>query len=490
MTLTSRFQLDSNPDSAGQASASADADYDFTTEAAPLAEADWFSGNGTVAREKAQRAEDAAREKAQHAEEPRDPGAYCPRKPHSIEEAGLSQELVEQLICKFLLTRGGSTGRRIAHQIGLPFRTLEALLARLKNEMLVAYRKTAAAGDYEYMLTDTGNERARRYMASCTYADAAPVQLEDYIASVAAQTLSRHRISVEHLNEAFFDLQMSGKLLDCLGPAINAGKGMFLYGAPGNGKTTIAERVIRCFGSDIWIPRTIIIDGHLFRLFDPVIHQESGVPESSIMGEALEDARWIRVKRPTVVVGGELTMDQFEMRHDPQSNTSEAPIQMKSNCGVLLIDDFGRQRMPIDVLLNRWIVPLEKRYDFQKLPSGKKIQVPFEQLVIFSTNLEPRELVDEAFLRRIPYKIHVADPTPEQFRSIFESAAPMLGLPASPDAFERLVEQYKTTGRPMRACHPRDLMLQARSYCMYHKLPVELTEESLTFALENYFAVL
>ncbi|MBI5503701.1 MAG: AAA family ATPase [Deltaproteobacteria bacterium] len=432
-----------------------------------------------------------AHDGARRAEEHRDPGTFCPRKPHSIEDAGLTTELVEQLICKFLLTRGGSTGRRIAQQTGLPFRSLEPLLVRLKNEMVLAYKRTAAAGDYEYILTDVGIDRGRRYMAACTYAESAPVPLEDYVASVAAQSLTRHRISIEHLQEAFFDLLIDKRLLDRLGPAINAGKGMFLYGPPGNGKTSIAERVIRCFGSDIWIPRTIIVDSHLFRVFDPIIHQESGEPESSIMGEALEDARWVRVRRPSVVVGGELTMDQLEMRHDPQSNMSEAPIQLKSNCGALLIDDFGRQRMPVDELLNRWIVPLEKRYDFQKLPSGKKIQVPFDQLVIFATNLQPRDLVDEAFLRRIPYKIEVADPSPDQFRRIFELVGPSLGLPVTPEAIDGLIERhYAGVGRPMRACHPRDLMLQVRSYCMYHKLPVEMTEESLQFAVENYFAVL
>ncbi|HYB99059.1 MAG TPA: hypothetical protein VEC57_07965 [Candidatus Limnocylindrales bacterium] len=430
-------------------------------------------------------------ETARRAAEQRSDTDFSPRKPATIADAGLTPEFVEQLICKFLLTRGSATGRRIAQQLGLPFRSLEGLLTRAKNEMLLAYRKTAAAGDYEYVLTDTGSDRARRSMDACTYADSAPVPLEDYIASVAAQSLTLHRINAEHLKEAFFDLLVGDEMLDRLGPAVNSGKGMFLYGAPGNGKTSIAERVIRCFGSHLWIPKTIVIDGHLFRLFDPVIHQPVAEPESSILGEGLEDGRWVKVVRPTVVVGGELTMDQLEMRHDPQSNVSEAPIQMKSNCGALVIDDFGRQRMPIAELLNRWIVPLEKRYDFQKLPSGKKIQVPFDQLVIFSTNLEPRDLVDEAFLRRIPYKIEAPNPTPSQFKHIVEMVAPSLGFTIDPQVVDHLIEKhYVTTGRAMRACHPRDLMLQARSYCMYHKLPVELSDEALDFAVQNYFAVM
>ncbi|HYC56280.1 MAG TPA: AAA family ATPase [Candidatus Binatia bacterium] len=428
---------------------------------------------------------------ARKAAEQRTGTEFYPRKPASIAEAGLTPEFVEQLICKFLLTRGSATGRRIAQQLGLPFRALEGLLTRAKNEMLLAYRKTAAAGDYEYVLTDTGNDRARRSMDACTYAESAPVPLDDYIASVGAQSLTHHRINAEHLREAFFDLLVGDDMLDRLGPAVNSGKGMFLYGSPGNGKTSIAERVIRCFGSHLWIPRAIQIDGNLFRMFDPVIHQVVAEPEANILGEGLEDGRWVKIVRPTVVVGGELTMDQLEMRHDVQSNVSEAPLQMKSNCGALVIDDFGRQRMPIAELLNRWIVPLEKRYDYQKLPSGKKIQVPFDQLVIFSTNLEPHDLVDEAFLRRIPYKIEAPNPTPAQFKRIVDIVAPALGFRIEPGVIDHLIEKhYVAKGRPMRACHPRDLMLQARSYCMYHKLPVELSEQALDFAVENYFAVM
>jgi hypothetical protein len=234
-----------------------------------------------------------------------------------------------------------------------------------------------------------------------------------------------------------------------------------------------------------------MVDGVCIRLFDPVLHEVVASSDSMLLGEPLEDARWVRVRRPTVVVGGELTMDQLELRHDPLSNVSEAPLQMKSNCGVLLIDDFGRQSMPVSQLLNRWIVPLEKRYDFQKLPTGKKIQVPFDQLVIFSTNLAPKDLVDEAFLRRLPYKIEVSDPSPDQFRRILMAVAPKLGVNPSPEQVRRLIDDYfMAAGRPMRCCHPRDLVLQIRSYCLFHGLTPEFSEQAMEFAVKNYFAVM
>jgi hypothetical protein len=416
---------------------------------------------------------------------------FYPRKPASLEAAGLTLDFVEKLVCRFLHVHGASNGRRLAHEIGLPFRLIEPVLSSLKTRMLLVYRSTAAAGDYEYALSEAGDDRARRYMAICAYAETAPVPLEDYVSSVAAQSLTRVSIGASHLEEAFADMLLEPAMINALGPAVNAGRGMFLYGAPGNGKTSIAERVVRCYGTDIWIPRAILVDGVCVRLFDPVLHEQVESEASVLLGEPLWDARWVCIRRPTVVVGGELTKDQLEMRHDRHSHISEAPLQMKSNCGVLLIDDFGRQAMPISQLLNRWIVPLEKRYDFQKLPTGKKIQVPFDQLVVFATNLAPHDLVDEAFLRRLPYKIEVADPTAEQFRRLCQLVAPSLGVRISDSAVDSLMERhFREAGRAMRCCHPRDLLLQVRSYCGYHERPIELNEESMDFAVRNYFAVM
>jgi hypothetical protein len=213
-------------------------------------------------------------------------------------------------------------------------------------------------------------------------------------------------------------------------------------------------------------------------------------PERNILRRDSQDRRWLKVRRPTVIVGGELTMDSLEIRHNPHTKISEAPLQMKSNCGSLLIDDFGRQRINHIELLNRWIVPLEKHHDFLTLATGKKIQVPFDQLIIFSTNLEPKDLVDEAFLRRIPYKINVPDPDEEEFRRLFQLCAPAIGCRYHPEAVEHLLRtHYRSCNRPMRRCHPRDLLLQVHNYCAYNDLPMEMKPEYFDVVIEDYFTV-
>ena len=260
---------------------------------------------------------------------------------------------------------------------------------------------------------------------------------------------------------------------------------------PGNGKTTLAERITLCFGQNLWVPRALIVEGEIIKFFDQAYHLPVTGSKHKLLRNDSHDQRWVLVRRPTVVVGGELTMDNLEIRHNVHTHISEAPLQMKSNCGSLLIDDFGRQRMNHIELLNRWIVPLEKRHDYLTLASGKKIQVPFDQLIIFSTNLDPStELRDEAFLRRIPYKIHVQDPNEEEFLQLFESAAPAIGCPYDRSAVEHLLKNhYRPISRPMRRCHPRDLLLQIHNYCVYNDLPVEMRPEYFDAAVANYFTV-
>ncbi|MBV9124873.1 MAG: AAA family ATPase, partial [Planctomycetes bacterium] len=235
---------------------------------------------------------------------------------------------------------------------------------------------------------------------------------------------------------------------------------------------------------------TLIAEGEIIKFYDPAYHLGEENPQRRSLRQEAHDSRWIKVRRPTVIVGGELTLDSLEIRHTPRSNISEAPLQMKSNCGSLLIDDFGRQRVNHLELLNRWIVPLEKRYDFLTLASGKKIQVPFDQLIIFSTNLDPKDLVDEAFLRRIPYKINVPDPEEKEFHRLFELCAPRVGCPYAREAVEYLLQtHYRPCQRPLRRCHPRDLLLQIHNYCTYNGLPMEMKPEYLDLVVGNYFTV-
>jgi predicted ATPase with chaperone activity len=416
--------------------------------------------------------------------------SFKPAEPETLADTGLSESLIESLVCKYLSVVGNSSGRGIADHLGLSMGIVEPLLHKLRNRQFAAHTGSAPLNDYNYVLTDQGSHRAQTFLDACGYVGPAPVPLTEYVVSVEAQAIRAESPKRSQLESAFHDITVDDALFDAIGPAVNSGAGMFLYGAPGNGKTTLAERITRCFGQQIWIPRTLIEDGQLIKLYDPAYHQAVEDSPGSFLKNNDYDRRWIKVRRPTVVVGGELTMDALEIRHDARANVSEAPLQLKSNCGSLLIDDFGRQRMPPDELLNRWIVPLEKRYDFLMLASGKKIQVPFEQLILFSTNLEPEDLVDEAFLRRIPYKVNIIDPSEDEFHRLFDFYAPKLGFEYDREAVDYLLStHYRPHGRGLRRCHPRDLLGQVRNYCIYNDLPVEMLPEHFDRVVKSYLTV-
>ena len=411
---------------------------------------------------------------------------FYPPKPASMEETGLGEEFVEQLVFKYLAVFGTSKGRSIADYICLPFNVIEPILGTLRSNQFVVHAGSAPFNDYYYSLTTQGRTRAMSFLDACAYVGPAPVPLVDYVISVEAQSITAESPGPDRLVAAVRDISVDPALFEKLGPAINSGAGMFLYGPPGNGKSTLARRITLCFGQEIWIPHALYEDGQVIKFYDSAYHKQVLNDDRNITRCGDHDRRWLKVQRPTVVVGGELTMDNLELRHDPRSNVSEAPLQMKSNCGCLLIDDFGRQRIEPTQLLNRWIVPLEMRHDFLTLPTGKKIQVPFDQLVIFSTNLEPRELVDEAFLRRIPFKIEIGD---EEFHQLFQLYAKTFGCEYLHDAVENLLERhYRQTKRRLRRCQPRDLLLQIRSYCNYASRPLEMRPEYFDRAVKTYFA--
>jgi hypothetical protein len=416
--------------------------------------------------------------------------AFHPAEPQSLDQIGVSPIVIETLICKYLLQIGSTSGRDIAQKLCLPFGILEDMLLALRSRQVLVHQGQATLGDYCYALTEQGLSRARAAMQSCAYVGPVPVPLDDYVTSVEAQTIRAEAPRREQLMAAFRGISVEPELLDLLGPAVNSGAGLFLYGAPGNGKTTIAKRITNCFGQHVWIPRTLTEDGQFIKLFDAAFHEALEESAESIFKTANVDQRWIKIRRPTVVVGGELTMENLEIRHDVVSNVSEASIQLKSNCGCLLIDDFGRQRIDPTELLNRWIVPLESRHDFLTLATGKKIQVPFEQLIIFSTNLEPTDLADEAFLRRIPYKIEVKDPTLAEFAKLFEAACGTFGCRFFPEAVHYLAQtHYAPHGRPLRRCHARDLLSQIKNYCAYYGRPMELRPDYLDRVVKSYFTV-
>ncbi|MEX0612351.1 MAG: AAA family ATPase [Pirellulales bacterium] len=413
---------------------------------------------------------------------------FHPAEPQSLDETGVNPIVIETLICKYLLQIGSTSGRDIAQRLCLPFGILEDMLLALRSRQVLVHQGQAALNDYCFALTEQGMARARAAMQGCSYVGPVPVPLDDYVMSVEAQTIRAEAARREQLAAAFSGISIEPELFDLLGPAINSGAGLFLYGAPGNGKTTIARNITHCFGQHIWIPRVLLEDGVFLKLYDAACHEAVEESADSIFKTGHVDPRWVKIRRPTVVVGGELTMDNLEIRHDPVTNVSEASIQLKSNCGCLLIDDFGRQRINPAELLNRWIVPLEMRHDFLTLSTGKKIQVPFEQLIIFSTNLEPLDLADEAFLRRIPYKIQVKDPSMAEFAKLFEAACRTFGCRFFPEAVHYLVETHYTPyGRPLRRCHPRDLLSQIKNHCIYYGRPMELRPDYLDRAVKSYF---
>jgi hypothetical protein len=419
-------------------------------------------------------------------------GEWRPLEPESLESGGMSEGQLEHFVLKCLNACGDMSGRNLSEQLAVPFRLLAPVLQGMKLAQLVAFRGSAPANDFVYQVTDLGRERAKKLAEQCSYFGAAPVPLATYCASVGQQSLTKQHPTQRDLERAFHDLLINKNMLRRLGPAVNSGRGLFLFGAPGNGKTSIAERVTQAFGDCIWIPRAVVVDGEIMRVFDPGLHVEAPLNEPTGPLQAKPvDRRWVRIKRPTIVVGGELTMDALEVNTRAGVGVSEAPIQLKSNCGTLVIDDFGRQRMTTDELLNRWIVPLEKRYDFLQMANGKKIQVPFDQLIIFSTNLEPKDLVDDAFLRRIPYKIEVLDPSEEEYRQLVHLMAGKLNIRYDESVLDYLIEtHYRAVNRPFRCCQPRDLLLQIINYCRYMSQSPEMTREYVDYAVENYFAIM
>lgn len=416
---------------------------------------------------------------------------FRPAEPRTLEETGLSAALVEGLMLKYLLAVGSSSGRALSEQVCLPFGVIDLLLQSLRQRQLLVHTGSAAVNDYNYTLTDQGRQRAKSALDACGYIGPAPVPLVDYVMSVEAQTIRAESPQREQLEKAFQGISVEADLFDNLGPAINSGAGLFLYGAPGNGKTTLAKRITACFGQEIWVPQTLVEDGQFIKLYDAAFHERIETNKSSLLKSASHDQRWVKIRRPTVVVGGELTLDSLEIRHDPHNNVGEAPLQLKSNCGCLLIDDFGRQRVEPQELLNRWIVPLESRVDFLTIATGKKIQVPFEQLIIFSTNLQPKDLTDEAFLRRIPYKVEVGDPSEREFHEIFRIFSRSFGCDYRWEAVDYLIDKhYRPVKRPLRRCQPRDLLSQIRNYCVYNNLPVELRNDYFDRVVKSYFTVM
>jgi predicted ATPase with chaperone activity len=417
--------------------------------------------------------------------------ASSPLAPATLEDAGLGAELVGGLLLKALHNVGEATGHELSKRLGLVFGAFEVVLQSLKSQLLCEIVGGALMGgaSYRYRLTEAGRVRAVAAFERNHYSGVAPVTLQQYRRYMESFMRSApRRATNQQVREAFSHLVIDQGVLDQIGPAINSGHSMFIYGPPGNGKTAMARSVRSLLTGLIAIPHALEVDGQIIRLFDPDVHEPVPVPDRGDYQTERRDSRWVMCRRPMVSVGGELTLERLGLAYNERSGVYRAPIQTMANGGVLLIDDFGRQRCAPRDLLNWWMVPLESRVEYLMLQSGEKVEMPFVALVIFSTNLKPADLVDEAFLRRIQYKIYAENPTVEDFIRIFERCCQDLGIPFERELVEALIGSiYRPRRIELRACHPRDLIKQALSLASYQGQPRRLTFELLHTVCTGYF---
>jgi predicted ATPase with chaperone activity len=423
-----------------------------------------------------------------------------PLAPQTLEETGLSDLQVMALLLKTLHAQGGLTGQELAEKVCLPFPILDDLLLSATQRHFVEVLGTSghSRAGYKFDLTDEGRARAQAALAASRYVGPAPVPLDQFRIWVERQSVKNHQVTREDLYSAFSDLVLPEEVTSALGPAVNSGASIFLHGAAGNGKTAIAERLGTLVSSEMYLPYSISVDGHVIVVFDPVFHERVDDPERDsggiqhlVMSDPTTDRRFIKIKRPTVFVGGELTMDQLDLQLSEYSQIYRAPFQVKAAGGVLIIDDFGRQRMGPAELLNRWIVPLEKGIDNLTLDTGVRFPVPFDCVLIFATNLNPRNLVDEAFLRRIQFKVEVRSPDREAFTKIFEMNCHEAGIDFDDRAIDLLFRRfYDRHGIRPRGCHPRDILHHMQSIATYEGLSPSLSPELLRKAAQTYFLVM
>jgi predicted ATPase with chaperone activity len=446
-----------------------------------------------------------------------------PRSPQSLEEAGLSEEFLAGLAIKALHHRGSAAGVDLADMLALPFRLLDDLIEQLQERRFVQVLATKGPtrGEYVFALTSDGKKRAAEELELSRYVGPAPVPFEDFCRWIELQSIEGTRISASDLRRVLEGIVLPDSMVELLGPAVNSGRSVFLYGESGNGKTLLAKRLARLFGERYYVPYSVLIDGVVLIVHDPIIHgfgpPDHGTEErtdlagrargtaahatgegwtkdtADVLHEILRrvpehDRRYAEARRPVVVTGGELTLEHLDLQWDATGRMYQAPPQLKAAGGVLVIDDLGRQRVQVPELLNRWAVPLEHRQDYLTLRSGRTIVVPFDSFVIFSTNLEPRSLADDAFLRRIQYKIEVADPSRGEYEEIFRSCCEERGIEFDEGAVDYLFDEFYGNGAiAPRRCHPRDVLDHVRDLSEFRGEPARLDSGLLEWACRSYF---
>jgi len=418
---------------------------------------------------------------------------WAPPPMRSIEDTGLNIGLLTDLAIKTIYFAGYISATEVANRMRLPFTgVVDKVLEFMKREKWIEVRGQTGIGEaaYEYLISEKGSSKAQEVIGRSSYAGACPVTLNQYVYAMKMQARMKSFVTRDTIDRALAGFDFAQEVKDRIGPAVNGGKAVFMHGPPGNGKTTVASKVGRAvLGEDMWIPYSIDVDGQVIRVFDSVNHEVLEMDSDMGAGTGVKrDPRWVRIRRPMIMVGGELTMAGLDLVYDPINKFYEAPYQMKANGGLFFIDDFGRQTMRPQDLLNRWIVPLESRIDFLTLNTGRKIEIPFNVLIFFSTNLDPTQLVDEAFLRRIPYKIHIGDPDFEAFRRIFQFMCNQKKVPYDEQGLAYLLQEwYLKHNRPLRAVHPRDILDQLLDMARYLNKPPAMTKELLDHAASSYF---
>jgi predicted ATPase with chaperone activity len=418
---------------------------------------------------------------------------FHPNPPKSLVEAGLVESTVEQLVLKILYFRGEVSGRELSKCIALAFSLVEPIVEAFRRSQFIHVKRSLGMGAVSsvYALTELGRKMALEALSANQYAGAAPVTLDAYTDAVEKQTLKSGWLTMPMLREAYKHMIVKDDVFHSIGPAINSSKSLLIYGQPGNGKTYLAEALMNLDSAPIYVPHAIEHQGRIITVYDPVYHRRAAEDddEVSVIFEAAHDRRWVACKRPFIVTGGELTMDMVDLSYNQTSKVFDAPFQTKANNGIYLIDDFGRQRATPAEVLNRWIIPMEKRVDYLNFQTGGKIAVPFRTFLIFSTNLAPHQLGDEAFLRRIEYKMLMRSPDVIEFQTIFDNVCRTKKLECAPEVRDAFLERrYLATKKAFRRCQPRDVLTHVAELIAFEGLEMVVTAELLDHAFDSCFA--